>query len=71
MINDIKIYFLLFMTYSIFGWMLEVTCQLILQIKKIKKKKKQKKKKKNKKHKKKKWGDINNTSFAENTRQIP
>ena len=29
MINDIKIYFLLFMTYSILGWMLEVTCKLI------------------------------------------
>lgn len=66
MINDIKIYFLLFMTYSILGWMLEVTCKLI-QYKRfinrgfligpycpiwI-------------------WGDINNTSFAENTRQIP
>lgn len=29
MINDIKIYFLLFMTYSILGRMLEVTCKLI------------------------------------------
>lgn len=29
MINDIKIYFLLFMTYSILGWMLEVICKLI------------------------------------------
>ena len=28
-VDEIKLYFLLFMTYSILGWMLEVTCKLI------------------------------------------